>query len=190
MFLLHRPSAETIAHFIESQSQLPFSYSQTGTTRTQPPSGYMVDHNRIKLGAGQGCYERATRALKQWKHFDLGWVTAVPSGLPIEAGTTVGVLAHTFGVWSLNACRIVYVVDEDGDVRRFGFAYGTLPDHVEQGEERFMIEWQREDDSVWYDILAFSRPRHPLTKLTKPVVRQLQKKFARESLAAMRRALI
>jgi uncharacterized protein (UPF0548 family) len=28
----------------------------------------------------------------------------------------------------------------DGPVRRFGFAYGTLPDHVESGEERFTVE--------------------------------------------------
>jgi alpha-ketoglutarate-dependent taurine dioxygenase len=42
-------------------------------------------------------------------------------------------------------------------VRRFAFAYGTLAEHAESGEERFQVEW-REDDSVWYDILAFSRP--------------------------------
>lgn len=185
MFLARRPSAQTIRSFIESQSRLPFSYTQTGATQTQPPSGFTVDHNRIMLGRGQETYERARMALQQWKQFDLGWVSVVPSILPVEVGTTVAVLAQTFGLWSLNACRIVYVVDEDGDVKRFGFAYGTLPDHVEQGEERFTIEWRHEDDAVWYDILAFSRPRHPLAKLTRPLVRQLQMKFARDSLARM-----
>ena len=38
---------------------------------------------------------------------------------------------------------------------RFGFAYGTLPGHGGSGEERFLIERDR-DDGVWYDILAFS----------------------------------
>lgn len=52
-----------------------------------------------------------------------------------------------------------------GSIARFGFAYGTLPGHVESGEERFQIEWHRSDDSVWYDILAFSRPNHPLARL-------------------------
>ena len=37
--------------------------------------------------------------------------------------------------------------------RKFGFAYGTLPDHAATGEERFLIEWNQDDDSVWYDIL-------------------------------------
>ena len=70
---------------------------------------------------------------------------------------------------------------------RFGFAYGTLPDHVERGEERFTIEWQA-DDSVWYDIYAFSRPKHPLARLGFPVTRMLQKRFARDSLAVMKAA--
>ena len=37
------------------------------------------------------------------------------------------------GLWWLNACRIVYVVDEAGPVTRFGFAYGTLPGHAGSG---------------------------------------------------------
>src|SRR5262245_46391050 len=44
-------------------------------------------------------------------------------------------------------------------VNRHGFASGTLPAHAESGEERFIVEWDRADGGVWYDILAFSRPR-------------------------------
>src|SRR5678816_4077636 len=112
---------------------------------------------------------------------DSGWVTIVPRGVEVKTGSVVAVKARAFGTWSLNACRVVYVIDES---RRFGFAYGTLPDHVECGEERFLIEWLL-DDSVWYDILAFSRPQHPLVKLSSPLARRLQKRFARESLARM-----
>ena len=72
--------------------------------------------------------------------------------------------------------------------RRFGFAYGTLPGHVEQGEERFLVE-RTDDDTVWYDILALSRPRHILTKIGYPFVRRLQKRFGRESAATMLRVV-
>jgi uncharacterized protein (UPF0548 family) len=83
----------------------------------------------------------------------------------------------------------VYVIDEREPVTKFGFAYGTLPNHVECGEERFTIEWHKTtDNSVWYDIYAFSHPQHPLVKLGRPVARRLQKRFARESLAIMLRA--
>jgi uncharacterized protein (UPF0548 family) len=72
--------------------------------------------------------------------------------------------------------------------RCFGFAYGTLPDHVECGEERFLIAWMG-SDAVWYDILAFSRPRHPLVRMSAPLARLLQKRFALESLLRVQKCV-
>ena len=71
------------------------------------------------------------------------------------------------------------------DGRRFGFGYGTLPGHAESGEERFSIEWDPADDSVHYDIFAFSRPNWWLARLGYPLVRRCQKTFARASAARM-----
>ena len=164
---------------------MPFSYPQVGASRGQPPHGYAIDHNRIQLGEGVETYERAVAALRQWKMFDLGWVRAATPDAPIEPGVTVAIVAQHFGVWSLNACRIVYAVDAP---ERFGFAYGTLADHAEMGEERFTGEFHSSDQSVWYDILAFSRPR-PLIRLAQPIARVLQRRFARDSMDAMRRAV-
>jgi uncharacterized protein (UPF0548 family) len=189
MFLLSKPSDELVGQFIAAQQPLPFSYSEVGATHNGAVAGYTIDHNRIKLGHGEEIYQRATSALRSWKQFDLGWVTIVPAHTPLEVGRTVAVQAKTFGLWSLSAARIVYVIEEGDSTRKFGFAYGTLPDHVECGEERFMIEWNNQtDDSVWYDIYAFSRPQDPLVKLGRSVARRLQKRFARESLATMLRA--
>lgn len=100
----------------------------------------------------------------------------------------MGVLAHACGLWWRNACRIAYVVDEVGPLRRYGFAYGTLPGHAESGEERFLVEWDERDGRVWYDILAFSRPSYRFMWLGYPLVRRLQKRFARDSAEAMKRA--
>lgn len=176
--MIREPSDEEAARFVASQRDLPFTYAEVGATNATPPTGYTVDHNRIQLGSGAATYDRAVDALKHWRQFDLGWVTIAPRGVPIEVGATVAVKARAFGTWSLNASRVVYTINES---RRFGFAYGTLPDHVERGEERFLIEWLP-DDSVWYDIHAFSRPQHPLVKLSRPLARMLQKRFARDSL--------
>jgi uncharacterized protein (UPF0548 family) len=82
----------------------------------------------------------------------------------------------------------VYVLDETSPVRCVGFAYGTLPGHAARGEERFSIEWHS-DDTVWYDLLAFSRPGHWLIWLGYPCVRRLQRRFALASLAAMVRTV-
>jgi uncharacterized protein (UPF0548 family) len=187
MFLLRQPSEECVRQFIDSQRGLPFSYSEVGATEAEPPAGYKVDHNRIRLGEGETTYRRAASALRSWKQFDLGWVSIVPPQIPLEVGATVAVQAKAFGFWSLNAARVVYMIDEDGRIKKFGFAYGTLPDHVECGEERFTVELH-EDDSVWYDIFAFSRPQHTIVKLALPLARRLQKRFAQESLAAMVKA--
>jgi uncharacterized protein (UPF0548 family) len=188
MFLLRKPSEETIRQFISSQHQLPFSYPEVGATQNEMPlAGYTVDHNRIRLGAGADTYKLALAALRNWRQFDLSWVTIVPPHTPVVTGSTVAVQAQTFGFCSLSAARIVYVIEESAPGKRFGFAYGTLPNHVECGEERFLIEWQ-EDDSVWYDIRAFSRPQHPAVRAGFPVARWLQKRFVRDSLAAMKAA--
>ncbi len=185
MFLPTKPSAERIRQFLSSQSDAPFSYPEVGATREKPPTGYTLDHNRIKLGQGKEVFDRGIAALKDWKQFELGWVRMVPAGAPIAVGSIVAVLTQHFGFWSLNACRVVYLINEDGPVKKFGFAYGTLASHVERGEERFTIEWHADDDSVWYDILAFSLPNQYLVRLGLPLARCLQKRFARGSLAAM-----
>jgi uncharacterized protein (UPF0548 family) len=133
-------------------------------------------------------FRAAVAALRRWEQFRLGWVEAWPPDTPIQKGEVVAVMGRAVGVWWVNACRVVYAVDEDGLVARFGFAYGTLPGHVESGEERFLVEWDRADGGVWYDVLAFSRPNHVLTRLGYPVVRRLQRRFGRDSAAAMLRA--
>ena len=189
MLLLRKPSPAAVRDFLAGQIGLEFTYPAVGATASVPPAGYVVDHTRIKLGEGEAAFRSARAALERWDEFALGWVDAGPRDTPIRAGAVVAVTARVLGLWWLNACRVVYVVDAAEPVRRFGFAYGTLPGHAESGEERFLVEWDRADDSVWYDILAFSRPAHVLARLGYPLTRRAQKRFARGSAAAMLRAV-
>lgn len=190
MLSLRKPSAESIHRFLAEQARLDFTYTSIGATATRPPAGYVVDHTRIKLGEGEPVFQAAVAALRRWEQFRLGWLEAGPGDTPIKENQVVAILARAVGLWWLNACRIVYVVDESSPLTKFGFAYGTLPAHAGSGEERFLIEWDHADDSVWYDILAFSRPRHLLTKIGLPMVRRTQKRFGRESAAAMQQAVV
>lgn len=189
MLLFRQPSPQMIQRFLDDQQGTEFSYPAVGPTATNPPAGYVLDRTRVKLGSGEQVFDSARSALERWEHFRLGWVEAFSSDTPIATDEVVVVIAHAAGLWWLNACRIVYVIDDGEPVSRFGFAYGTLAEHVESGEERFMIEWDHSDDSVWYDILAFSRPRHVLARLGYPLVRRIQKRFARDSAAALQRAV-
>ena len=185
MFRLRRPTRREIESFRGAQEGLDLTYREVGMTRGSAPPGFDLDHARVELGGGAGAFERARSAIRAWKMFDLGWVELHDPSAPIRTGTTVAVLVRVAGVWSLNAARIVYVIDEPD---RFGFAYGTLPDHAECGEERFLVERAR-DGGVHYDIRACSRPSHWLARLGKPWVRVLQKRFGAGSLEAMTRAV-
>lgn len=185
MFLLTKPSEDRIKRFIDSQRDLPFSYPEVGATLSSPPAFYTVDHNRIELGRGAEVFNRAVRAVRRWKMFDMPWIRLCWPDASVEVGTTVAVLARHLGFFSLNACRIVLVIDTDDAIKKFGFAYGTLPDHAERGEERFTVEWNRENDLVSYDILAFSQPSHILARAGYPFARLFQKNFAAGSKKAM-----
>lgn len=189
MFSLRKPTAESIRPILWEQAKLGFTYPAVGATAQTPPDGYVVDRTRIELGAGEAVFQAAKAALKRWEQFRLGWVEAWPRETPIQVGEVVAVMGWVLGVWWLNFCRIVYVVDESGPITRFGFAYGTLPGHVESGEELFLIEWDRNTDRVSYSILAFSRPNHFLARMGYPLVRRNQKRFGRDSAAAMLRAV-
>jgi len=194
---LRKPSKEVINRYLEEQKALPLTYEPIQGTYdkrikedfTDPEfSSYYIDHHREKLGQGWRCFQAAIKALKEWKHFELPWVELYPKNTEVEVDSVVGVLAWNLGFWSLNACRIVYVLnecDDTGDVLRYGFGYGTLPSHVEVGEERFLVEWDRATDCVYYDILSFSRHNHWLVKIGSPVGRYFQQCFASESARRM-----
>src|SRR5207248_746162 len=132
MVRFRTPSVDEIAAFLRRQADSTFSYPELGATRGVIPSGYNVDRNHIVLGTGQLAFERAKAAVRAWKMFSLPWLRFHWPTVPIEAGANVAVRVEVAGLWFLNGCRVVYVVDEP---QRFGFAYGTLLDHAESGEE-------------------------------------------------------
>lgn len=188
MFFFSRPNRNAIAAFLDAQQNQTFSYAGVGSSRQQKPKGYVADHNRIQLGNGVATFEKAKVAVRNWKMFDMPWVDLCWPDTPLEPGASVAVLIAHLGLWSLNACKIVYVIDErSGSSEKFGFAYGTLTDHGERGEERFTVEFSP-DETVWYDLFAFSRP-NLLARLAYPYTRLLQKRFASDSKTAMQKAV-
>ena len=141
MFSLTAPSEDEIRRFISRQNDSGFSYSEVGASATAAPTGYNVDHNRIQLGRGEVVWRHAVEAIRAWQMFRMPWVGLHWPSAPIQVGTNVAVSVRHLGFDSVNACRIVYIVDEEKPMRRFGFAYGTLAEHAESGEERFTVEW-------------------------------------------------
>lgn len=124
--------------------------------------------------------------MERWAQFDLGWVSVANPAAKIAPGEIVAVLARAAGLWSLNLSRIVETIDTP---TRFGFLYATTAMHVEEGQERFLIEFDDEHSSVSYLIEAVSRPRHPLARLAYPLTRAMQRRFQNESHQRMHSAV-
>ena len=134
MLSLRKPSTESLRRFLTAQANRDFSYSAVGATASQLPAGFVVDRTRIKLGEGEPVFQAAKAALQRWRQFDLGWMEAWPPETPIQTGEVVAIVARAIGLWSLNACKIVYVVDESGPISRFGLAVARCP--IMRGEAR------------------------------------------------------
>ena len=189
MWNFRPPTDESLAAFRAEQAAMPLSYPESGATQGDFPAGYDHDRNEVCLGSGEEVFRRAALAIHEWKMFP-AWTRIFPARLEPVPGATVVVVFRLLGYWRSSA-RIVYSLNEspgksaDGKpLKRSGFAYGTLPGHVETGEECFSVSL-REDGRVFYELRAFSRPKFILARLFRPLARRWQRKFVRDSQAAM-----
>lgn len=167
----------------------PFTYPAAGATRSaRTPRFFLPLTASKKIGTGEACFRRAATAV-------LTWQAQLRAGLSVRASAPCvsadDVVDQRLGPLSL-PCRVVYVVDEaprqgfayGGGVYRKGFAYGTLPGHLERGEERFVVSWDPQTDEVRFDISSVSLPVWPLLPAL-PGVRLVQRLFVRRFLAAV-----
>lgn len=191
MFSLRRPSDAIIATLRAQGAAAPWSYPEACATRdgleglpAAIAREYTIDRNAVVLGTGRALFERAATAVLAWRCFEIGWLELHGAQTPAHVGHVVVSVLRTLGVWAVNPCRVVYMIEESD---RTGFAYGTLAGHVERGEERFLVTHDRDSDRVTFEILAFSRPDHVLVRIGKPYARMLQRRFARSAMAAMAR---
>jgi uncharacterized protein (UPF0548 family) len=188
MFLARRPSHSVIERFLRESEALPLSYGPAGIIKDKPAGRGVVEQVFV-IGHGLDDFKRAREALMTWKQFDIGWVELFPSRMPVAVGSVVAVLIRHFGFWSLNGCRVPYGLGNSVNECRFGYAHGTLLNHAECGEEIFEVFLDHGTLEVMYRICATSWPRAALARAGHPVVRLLQARFRRDSVAAMKRAI-
>jgi uncharacterized protein (UPF0548 family) len=179
-----RPSdSEAIERLLGRLRNAEPTYRQVGATLSGgSPEGFRHDRYEADLGRGPQTYQRAVQGLKTWKAHRLPGVRVFPEGQEIQIAATVIVILGTPVVALAAPCRIVGVVDEPA---RWGFAYGTLPGHPEQGEEAFVVSTSP-DETVRFDIMAFSRPGDSVVRLSGPIGRGVQKVATKGYLRALR----
>ncbi|MBL7816097.1 MAG: DUF1990 domain-containing protein [Saprospiraceae bacterium] len=172
LFQLALPNSKTLDTIIEQQKNAKLNYSKDNL------SGFDFDKNQIYLGTGDNVWQAAKKAMTSWAMFPNGWTRIYYQNPIFTEGDIVVLCARVFGIWWLNASRIITVIDDD---QHFGFAYGTLPHHVEKGEELFQV-YRNEQGEVFYNLTAFSKPNFWPVRWTYPLSRRFQKRFVRDSL--------
>ena len=200
---LRCPQKDQIAQLTRQYSATPVTQSNVGSTlqwdRSIPAeasapqfikeNGYRLLHQRRKIGTGEQTYLAAVEALSRGKCFDLGWVESVLQR-PLENDDTFCLLVRAFGFCSANFCRLVYKKEEStAESRFFAIGVGTLKRHAAVGEERLLLNWNRETDEVHFLIDSFSRPSSLLAKLFAIYLRRQQLKFVDEAPKRLEQAI-
>ncbi|MCX5104252.1 MULTISPECIES: DUF1990 family protein [unclassified Streptomyces] len=160
------------------------SYSEVGATRLGPlPTGYHHLHHRALVGRGRADLEAAGAAVTEWRmHRASGarvHASAPRAGDGVRLRVSLGIGPIRFAA----PCQVVWTAYEQD---RIGFAYGTEVRHPERGEECFVVELA-DDGTVWFTVMAFSRPAAWYTRLAGPVVPVLQRLYARRLGSTLRR---
>jgi uncharacterized protein (UPF0548 family) len=135
------------------------------------------------VGRGQAAFDSASRAVLSLRmHRKAG----VRMTMPTDSVRLGDVIRLSFGIGPLalhGSCDVVWVADEP---RRRGFRYRTRPDHPEEGEESFVVDWAADDDVV-VTISSRARPNMLIMRLAGPVGRLGAALVNRRYLWAVRR---
>ncbi|MFD4949046.1 DUF1990 family protein [Streptomyces sp. NPDC058239] len=161
-----------------------FTYPEVGATRLGPlPDGYHHLHHRTRVGRGRADFEAAGAAVTGWRMHRTSGAGVQASADRAEAGVTVRVSLGAGPLRFTAPCRVVWAAYEK-DLA--GFGYGTLVGHPECGEESFVVE-SADDGTVWFTVMAFSRPAAWYTRLAGPLVPLTQRWYARRLGSTLRR---
>lgn len=135
----------------------------------------------MALGSGDAVFQRAVDGLRDWQAHLRAGVDVATSGARLSSGLVVALAVRVPPLYVTVACRIVSVIEHP---TCFGFIYGTLPHHVIEGEERFLVEHE-ESDAVRFTVTAFLRARGRAMRSMAPVVHLLDQRMVRRYLAGM-----
>lgn len=180
MLRLRRPADCWLRELAERERDRGFTYDEVGATATgYLPDGYRHGRWTRPLGTGDEVFERAAAALQHWFPQRTSGFSIGVGGL-VEPGVPVAIAAPLPIGFAVATARVVYV---EAEADRYAWAYGTLPIHPIAGEERFAV--LRRGADVIFEILSFSRDRHPLSRALPPLAHRLQGQATRRYLDAM-----
>ena len=180
---LRTASPGAVAALLDEQRQKQLSYPEVGATKGSFPDGYRHVRHTVELGRGPDVFARAAEGVRRWQAQIRAGVAVHPQGAGVEEGLAVVMTVPVAALYATVACRVVYVLEEP---TRSGFAYGTLPHHLIEGEEKFVVE-RGDDGAVRFSVSAFLRPRGLAMRAVGPLVEALDHRIVRRYLGGLQR---
>jgi len=154
-------------------ARLQVTYSDVGATANDDlPVGYRHVRASKRIGIGRARFDQAAAAVMRYSMLRKAGLRVTATADVAEVGADV---LGRLGLVSA-PCRVVYVIDEPN---RRGFAYGSLPGHPVSGEEMFGVRFDPADESVYAEVVAFSRPARWWSRLGAPAARLAQRLVTR-----------
>lgn len=161
------------------------SYELVGLSKlAEAPKGFRMDRRTCVLGRGDEVFDKAVVALRGWKVHRGSGIVVLADDEPRTDLVVAMSAPLPIGYIDL-VCRVVDTIDQQD---QFGFTYGTLSVHPEQGEESFTVT-RGADFNITFDILAVSRPRMWAARLCPPISRAMQHRATSKYLRAMQSAV-
>ena len=180
---LRPPRPAALDALVEAHRDAPFTYAEVGSTAGVLPAGYHHGRHPAVLGRGDAVFARAAEGLRRWQAHRRSGATVHPPRAPVAEGEVVAVVVRVALAYVTVVNRVVRVTDE-ADV--LGFAYGTLPHHVVEGEEAFTVR-KDADGTVRFEVTAFTRPRGRTLAVAAPLVNPLDEWLVRRYVRGMQR---
>jgi uncharacterized protein (UPF0548 family) len=179
VFRLGRPAPAALEAVAHSGAGRAVTYGPVGASLGAAlPPGYRHDRRQVDVAS----FALAADGLRRWQAHAGAGVSVAPRDAPTP-GATVAVALPLGPVSAIAPCRVVAVVDSPD---RYGFAYGSLPGHPEEGEESFVVE-RDSAGRVIFRVVAFSRPAGWLVRVGGPVSRLVQVRTTIAYLDGLRR---
>lgn len=164
------------------------TYAEYGLTALgHAPAGYRTVRERARVGTGEEAFMRLANGILAWE-LHRGAGLRVAAGTPRAAPGVRVVSGMGVGPARIPApCRVLWTREPDGSgPRRAGFGYGTLKGHPVSGEESFSAVLEA-DGSVWFEVLAYSRPANVVMRAAAPVTERTQALITRGYVSASTR---
>lgn len=155
-----------------------FTYSRVGAT-LDDDSDLLAW--RRGLGEDPKAFDHAVHALRLWAPQRHLGARIHPDDVPLVEGVTLLVVLPIGPAEVVAPVRVVRLIEDDN---RFGFAYGTLPGHPQQGEESFLVE-RSEDCAVTATVRVDAQPGTFLSRVGTPITGLLQRRAIDRYLEAL-----